>query len=77
MHDNPWLNINNKFYRTNIAKLIVLQRFIKRYLKSRAFKLYTNSKQFKEWFYHPNNFGGYKHKLRTNHFFKSLNKQHT
>jgi uncharacterized paraquat-inducible protein A len=67
-----WLNVRNLNYASNISKLIVLQRFVKKYFKLWVCKRYIKSREFKEWFYHPDNFGGYKHKLR---MYKSIKKE--
>lgn len=41
---------------------IIIQRFIRNNFKYKKFKSWINSKNFVEWFYHPNNIGGKYHK---------------
>jgi hypothetical protein len=59
----PWLNHSqNPDYENNIKKLLLLQRFYKKNFKYFVFKRWIKSKEFKEWFYSPENVGGRKHK---------------
>jgi hypothetical protein len=45
-------------------KINILQKWIKKNFKYFVFKRWIKSKEFIEWFYSPENFGGYKHKQR-------------
>jgi hypothetical protein len=54
-----WLNHSqNPDYNSNIQKLIILQNFVRKYLKYRRFVKYVNSKAFIEWIYDPERIGG-------------------
>ena len=66
----PWIPYQNDDFKDNIKKLIILQRWFKKYFKIKVAQRYIKTKEFNEWFYSPNNFGGYKHKLRMTKFLK-------
>jgi hypothetical protein len=71
-------NIYNKIriipYKTkdNIEKIKVLQSFCRRNYKYFKFNKYIKSKEFNEWFYHPNNIGG---KMHMRHSLNLFTKQ--
>jgi hypothetical protein len=52
----------NPDYNENIRKLIILQMFCRKNIPYFRFKKWINTREFSEWFYHPDNMGGYKHK---------------
>jgi hypothetical protein len=56
-----WVNQNPK-YNENIRKLITLQMFCRKNIPYFRFKKWINTREFSEWFYHPDNLGGSKHK---------------
>lgn len=45
----------------NMYKLIKLQKWIRKYLYYKRFVKYIKSKEFNQWFYHPNGIGGRTH----------------
>ena len=56
-----WLNHNkNEEYNNNITKLKKIQKYFKN-RKARKFIVYIKTKEFNEWFYHPNGIGGKSH----------------
>lgn len=60
--DCPFLNNSkNPVFKKNIKKIKKLQNFIRKNKKYWRFKNWVKSKSFMEWFYHPDNFGGYYH----------------
>ena len=67
----PWVPYKNHKFEYNIKRLIILQRWFKKYFKIKVAQRYIKTKEFNEWFYSPNNFGGYKHKLRMTKFLKN------
>ena len=53
-----WLNhIQNEEYNNNIIKLKIIQKYYKN-RKARNFIKYIKTKEFNEWFYHPEGIGG-------------------
>ena len=61
-------------YENNIDKIIVLQRFARRNFKYFVFKRWIKSKEFNEWFYHPDNIGGKNAKRRLRIFLENTKK---
>jgi hypothetical protein len=55
----------------NMYKLIKLQQYIRKYLNYKRFTKYIKSREFNEWFYHPNSIGGKAH-IKT--FYNMLQK---
>lgn len=63
--DCPWLKETGYLdYNKNIVSLVTLQKFCRKNLKFFRFKRWLKSHDFVSWFYAPENFGGYKTKLR-------------
>ena len=61
----PWLNYSkNPNYNSNIRKLKKLQAFTRRNFRYFVIKHFLESEACAKWFYDPDNFGGYKSKLR-------------
>jgi hypothetical protein len=58
----PWLINNNPDYNSNIARLIVLQKWAKRIKLANG--LVRRSVQIAPYWYHPSAHGGYFHKKR-------------
>jgi hypothetical protein len=50
-----WLDQNRQATVLRVKQKLMRHFYFKRWIKTR---------EFNEWFFHPNNFGGYKHKLQ-------------
>jgi len=63
---------NCPFIKDEMAmnKLINLQEFAKRYIHYRRFKTWIRSREFAEWFYNPNEYGGIFAKRQLNNIFE-------
>ena len=69
-------SLNNKCllfsHEKNIDKIIVLQRFARKNFKYFVFRRWIKSKEFNEWFYHPDNIGGKNAKRRLQLFLENV-----
>jgi len=66
-----WLEEENKNFDDNIEKLKRLQRFCRNNLKYWRFKRWVNSREFAEWFYDPEQWGGRASKRNIEKFFSN------
>lgn len=76
----PWVNYRDDTdrvlqdfptYEENIQKLVKIQRFWRKYRKIYLARKWINTKEFAEWYYHPDNRGG---KMATLNFMKLIRK---
>ena len=54
----PWIPNQNDEYKSNIEKLITIQRLFKKWLPFRRLRSWIKSRDFAEWYYHPERPGG-------------------
>jgi hypothetical protein len=66
-HGCPWLK-GSTGHTQNLTRLRLLQNFFRKSLVHKRFSRWIKSQEFTEWFYHPDNFGGYKTKLSISRF---------
>jgi len=74
---NHWENNNNKYEESptffkNLKSVKVIQRFANKCKRSKAFKQWTKTRGFAEWFYAPDRLGGRVDRLRFSKFVDSL-----
>ena len=53
----PWLDANHN-KQSNIDKLIIIQKLFRKWLPFRRLRKFVKSREFVEWYYHPDNKGG-------------------
>jgi len=65
-----WIEKQNPSFNFNMEKLKRLQRFCRNNLKYWRFRRWIKSKEFAEWFYSPNQWGGKVAKLNIQKMFR-------
>ena len=54
----PWIPNRNDEYKSNIEKLIIIQQWARKWLRFIRLRNFIKSREFVEWYYHPDNRGG-------------------
>ena len=54
----PWIPNENDEYKSNIEKLTIIQQWSRKWLRFTRLRNFIKSREFVEWYYHPDNRGG-------------------
>ena len=54
----PWIPTQNNEYKSNIEKLTTIQQWTRKWLRFTRLRNFIRSREFVEWYYHPDNRGG-------------------
>ena len=54
----PWIPNQNGEYKSNIERLTIIQQWTRKWLRFTRLRNFIKSREFVEWYYHPENRGG-------------------
>lgn len=70
--DCPWLDRQNPGFQHNISCLIRLQKWVRKWRKFRILRTWLKTEEFAQWYYHPENPGGLRQKVKLGKIVSSI-----